>query len=70
MILDGRFGELCFRPLGGTWLLTYFNAGSYRIDAMVLDTPTDNMVTVPKTTLLHGGARRTTRRSPSSTAAT
>lgn len=56
VILNGKFGELCFRPLGGKWLLSYFDAGNYRMDAMVLNTPTDNMVTTPKTTLLYGGA--------------
>lgn len=56
VILGGQFGELCLRPLGGKWLLTYFDAGNYRIDAMVLNTPTDNLVTAPKTTLIYGGS--------------
>ncbi|UFU06002.1 DUF4185 domain-containing protein [Ruania halotolerans] len=54
-VLPGGFGEMCLRPLGGKWLLTYFNAQDYRIDAMVLNTPTDNLHTAAKTTLLWGG---------------
>lgn len=56
MVLDGKFGEMCLRPLDGKWLLTWFNAGDYRIDSMVLNTPTDNLVTAPKTTLIYGGS--------------
>lgn len=53
-ILPGKFGEMCLRPLGGKWILTWFNAGDYRIDAMILNTPTDNLYTAEKITLLHG----------------
>ncbi|WP_295696836.1 DUF4185 domain-containing protein [Lapillicoccus sp.] len=56
VILDGKFGELCLRPIGGKWVLTWFDAGNYRIDAMVLNTPTDNLVTAPRTTLIFGGS--------------
>lgn len=55
-VLPGKFGEMCLRPLGGKWVLTWFNAGDYRIDAMVLNTPTDNLHTAAKTTLLWGGS--------------
>ncbi len=55
VIMGGQIGEMALRPLGGKWLFTFFNAGEYRIDAMVLDTPTANMLTTPKTTLIHGG---------------
>jgi len=55
-VLPGKFGEMCLRPLGGKWILTWFNAADYRIDAMVLNTPTDNLYTAAKTTLLHGGS--------------
>lgn len=54
-VLPGQFGEMCLRPLGGKWILVWFNAASYRIDAMVLNTPTDNLYTAQKTTLLYGG---------------
>ena len=53
-VLGGKFGEMCLRPLGGKWILTWFNSGAYRIDAMVLNTPTDNLYTAAKTTLLTG----------------
>ena len=50
-VLPGGFGEMCLRPLGGKWILTWFNAPEYRIDAMVLNTPTDNLYTATKTNL-------------------
>jgi Domain of unknown function (DUF4185) len=53
-ILEGRFGELCLRPLGGKWVLTWFNAGDYRIDGIIMDTPTSNLYTAYRTTLLWG----------------
>ena len=53
-VLPGSFGEMCLRPLGGKWILVWFNAAAYRIDAMVLNTPTDNLHTAAKTTLLTG----------------
>jgi hypothetical protein len=54
-ILDGRFGELCLRPLGGKWVLTWFNAGDYRIDGIITDTPTSNLYTAHRRTLIWGG---------------
>ncbi|MGN7860083.1 DUF4185 domain-containing protein [Microbacterium sp. 22303] len=54
-VLPGKFGEMCLRPLGGKWILTWFNADAYRIDAMIVNTPTDNLYTAAKTTLLWGG---------------
>jgi hypothetical protein len=56
IVADGQWGEMCLRPIDGKWLLTWFNAGQYRIDAMVLNTPTDNLFTARKTTLIRGGA--------------
>lgn len=56
VVLDGSTGEMCLRPLGGKWLMTWFDAGSYRISAMVLNTPTDNLYTAAKTTLVQGTA--------------
>lgn len=54
-ILEGRFGELCLRPLGGKWVLTWFNAGDYRIDGIIMDTPTSNLYTAYRQTLIWGG---------------
>jgi hypothetical protein len=55
-ILSGSFGELSLRPLGGKWVLTWFNAGDYRIDGMIMDTPTSNLYTAYRQTLVYGGA--------------
>lgn len=55
-ILEGRFGELCLRPLGGKWVLTWFNEGDYRIDGIIMDTPTSNLYTAHRRTLIWGGA--------------
>ncbi|MET7281086.1 DUF4185 domain-containing protein [Kribbella sp. NPDC005582] len=55
-ILNGSFGELCLRPLGGKWILTWFNAGDYRIDGMIMNTPTDNLYTAYRQPLIYGGA--------------
>ncbi|MFI5732858.1 DUF4185 domain-containing protein [Kribbella sp. NPDC051587] len=55
-ILTGSFGELCLRPLGGKWILTWFNAGDYRIDGMIMNTPTDNLYTAIRQPLIYGGA--------------
>ncbi len=55
-ILDGAFGELCLRPLDGKWILTWFNAGDYRIDGIVMDTPTSDLHTAHRQTLIWGGA--------------
>jgi hypothetical protein len=54
-ILEGKFGELCLRPLGGKWVLTWFNAGDYRIDGIIMDTPTSNLYTAYRQTLIWGG---------------
>lgn len=54
-ILEGAFGELCLRPLDGKWILTWFNAGDYRIDAIVMDYPTSNLYTAHRQTLIWGG---------------
>ncbi|WP_349258265.1 DUF4185 domain-containing protein [Stackebrandtia sp.] len=55
-ILEGAFGEMSLRPLGGKWVLTWFNAGDYRIDGMIMDTPTSNLYEAYRQTLLWGGA--------------
>lgn len=54
-VLPGTFGEMSLRPLDGKWILTWFNAGDYRIDAMILNTPTDDLYAAKKVTLLSGG---------------
>ncbi|WP_257155677.1 DUF4185 domain-containing protein [Streptomyces sp. Ru87] len=54
-VLGGAFGELCLRPLAGKWVLTWFNAGDYRIDGIIVDTPTSDLTTAYRRTLVHGG---------------
>ena len=55
-VLSGKFGELSLRPLGGKWVLTWFNneAGSYRIEGILMNTPTDNLLQAYRRTLVWG----------------
>lgn len=56
-ILSGRFGEMSLRRLDdGVWMLTWFNAGNYRIDGMVMDSPVADLYAAHKETLIWGGA--------------
>lgn len=55
-VLEGQFGELCLRPLDGKWILTWFNAGDYRIDGIIMDTPTSDLYAARRETLIWGGA--------------
>jgi len=52
--LTGKHGELCLRRVEGRWLLVVFNAGSYRIDLLSLDSPTADLYQAPRETLVHG----------------
>jgi hypothetical protein len=38
-VLAGHFGEICFRYLGGKTVLSYFDAGNYKMTALVVDNP-------------------------------
>lgn len=53
---DGYIGELSLRPLGGRWVLTFLVAapGDVRIDAIVMDKPTDNLEQAYRRTLITG----------------
>ncbi|SDT15752.1 DUF4185 domain-containing protein [Microlunatus soli] len=55
-VLEGKAGEMCLRPMGGKWILTWFDAGNYRIDSMIMDTPTSNLYEADRQTLIHGGS--------------
>jgi hypothetical protein len=55
-ILSGKFGELNLRRIENRWVFTFFDAGQYRIDALVLDSPTANLFTAPRKTICLGGA--------------
>ncbi|HZZ50703.1 MAG TPA: DUF4185 domain-containing protein [Pseudonocardia sp.] len=57
--LPGAYGELCLRRVPGAdgdlhWLLTFFDAGAYRIDVMLLDRPNADLYRAPRTTVLTG----------------
>ncbi len=55
-ILAGRFGELNLRRIEDRWILTFFDAGRYRIDSLVFQTPTADLLAAPRTTVCQGGA--------------
>jgi hypothetical protein len=42
-VLAGHFGEICFRYLGGKTVLSYFDAGNYKMTALVVDNPWSNL---------------------------
>uniref|UniRef100_A0AAU2VFQ7 DUF4185 domain-containing protein n=1 Tax=Streptomyces sp. NBC_00003 TaxID=2903608 RepID=A0AAU2VFQ7_9ACTN len=56
-VLHGRIGEMCLRPIADRWVLTWFDAGQYRIDALVLDTPVSahGIPAAHRRTLIRGG---------------
>ena len=41
-IIDGRFGELCFRVVQGNCVLSFFDSGAYRQTALTVENPTDD----------------------------
>ena len=53
-VLDGAIGEMCLRVVEEQWVLTYFDAGNYRVDVLAADSPTAIAGATPST-LLHGG---------------
>ncbi|MEV5540978.1 DUF4185 domain-containing protein [Saccharopolyspora shandongensis] len=52
--LTGAYGELCLRRVDDRWLLSFFDAGNYRIDVMNLDGPTSNLYEAVRSTVLQG----------------
>lgn len=52
--LTGAYGELCLRRVDDRWLLSFFDAGNYRIDVMNLDGPTSNLYEAVRSAVLHG----------------
>ncbi|MBN4927993.1 DUF4185 domain-containing protein [Hoyosella rhizosphaerae] len=53
-VLTGQFGEMSLRRVDGKYVLVWFDAGGYQIQAMVLDHPTDNLFETRQYTLLRG----------------
>ncbi|AJT40734.1 DUF4185 domain-containing protein [Psychromicrobium lacuslunae] len=54
-ILNGKFGEMSLRPLGGKWILTWFcsDDDNWRIDGIIMDSPTSNLYTAKRRTLIN-----------------
>ncbi|MGP9538008.1 DUF4185 domain-containing protein [Brachybacterium sp. AOP43-C2-M15] len=40
-VLGGEVGEMCLRIVEDRWVLTWFNAGLYRADVLIADSPTE-----------------------------
>jgi len=53
-ILDGKFGELCLRPVSGKWLFTCLNLDAAGIEGRVIDSPTANLKDAPAQKLIDG----------------
>ena len=53
-VTDQIIGEMSLRQLGDRWVFTWFNPDDYRIDAMVLDHPSQDLRKTESVTLLHG----------------
>jgi hypothetical protein len=53
-VTDDIIGESSLRYLNGRWVFTWFDGPNYRIAAMVLDHPTQDLRQTEKLTLLHG----------------
>jgi hypothetical protein len=53
-VIDDIIGEMSLRKLGKRWVFTWFDGPRYRISAMVLDHPTQDLRKTDRVTLLHG----------------
>lgn len=52
-VLEGAFGEMCWRIIDGTWVLSWFNAGEGTVDVLLHDGPTANLHEAEHHQLLH-----------------
>jgi hypothetical protein len=52
-VLEGSFGEMCWRIVEGTWVLSWFNAGEGTVDVLLHDGPTANLHEATHHQLLH-----------------
>lgn len=43
-ILEGKFGEMCLRPMDGQWVVTFLNEDNPLIEAIVMPTPDADIV--------------------------
>lgn len=52
-VLEGSFGEMCWRIIDDTWVLSWFNAGEGTIDVLLHDEPTANLHEAAHHSLIH-----------------
>lgn len=52
-VLEGAFGEMCWRIIDGTWVLSWFNAGEGTVDVLLHDGPTANLHEATRHQILH-----------------
>lgn len=52
-VLEGSFGEMCWRIIDGTWVLSCFNAGDGTIDVLLHDGPTADLHEATRHSLIH-----------------
>jgi hypothetical protein len=55
-VLQGAYGELCFRYLQGNCVLSYFDAGAYRQEARTVKNPWDDWGGTPGSVVYASGA--------------
>ena len=54
-VLGGQVGEMCLRIVEDRWVLTWFNAGLYRVDVLLAGSPEEIRSPAFSETLLWGG---------------
>ena len=53
-VVGGQVGEMCLRIVEDKWVLTWFNAGLYRCDVLIADSPAEIQSPLYSETLLWG----------------
>lgn len=54
-VVEGRYGELCLRPIGGKWVLTWLSLNDgVHIDGTLLDAPTSDLAGAYRRPLING----------------
>lgn len=54
VLMDGKFGEMCLRAMGGQWVRTWFSASETAILGIITDVPTEKHSVSEATTFIHG----------------
>lgn len=56
-VMEGRYGELCLRPIDGRWVLTWLNlTKGASVEATLLDSPTSDVARAHRRPLISGSA--------------